>query len=321
MRQQDYDGDLECILVDDCTPDNSMIIAKSLIDSYHGPINFRILRNPENQGLSCSRNNGMSIAKGDYVFFLDSDDHISNNCIFCLFKQLYLYDYEIDMVVGNSFECRSDTCWRKQEDGVVVLHDHIEIMRNFLRRQIPMMAWNKLIRRDVLLSNNLEFVPQMIHEDELWSFQLYNVVKSVILIPEVTYYYEQNENSIMNSPTYVYHRVEACHTLVYKMIESLVDRELYIEKFFWGISMFMLAEDMLFGNNLPSNLVEKNRILRKQMIYRTINDGRVLIFVFLLLTIMPPCCYLIRFGWFRHKYHVIRSLFKKIAFVFNFVHR
>lgn len=320
MRQQDYDGEIECILVDDCTPDNSMKIAKGLIDSYHGPIHFKILQNSENQGLSCSRNNGVSIAKGDYVFFLDSDDYISNDCFFCLFKQLYLYDCEIDMVVGNSFEYRSDKCWLKQEGGVVVLHDHIEIMRNFLRRQIPMMAWNKLIRRDVLLSNKLEFVPRMVHEDELWSFQLYNVVANVVLIPEVTYYYEQNANSIMNSPTYFYHRVESCHTLVYKMMESLADRELYIEKFFWGIYMFMLAEDMLFGNNQSCNLVEGNRILRKQMISRTINDGRVFIFIFLLLTIMPPFCYLIRFGWFRRKYHVIRSLFKNLALVFDFVH-
>lgn len=320
MRQQDYDGDIECILVDDCTPDNSMKIAKSLIDSYHGPIHFKILQNSENQGLSCSRNNGVSKAKGDYVFFLDSDDYISNDCICRLSKQLYLYDCEIDMVVGNSFEFRSGKCWQKQEDGVVVFQNHIAIMRNFFRRQIPMMAWNKLIRRDVLLSNKLEFAPRMVHEDELWSFQLYNVVTNVVLITEVTYYYEQNANSIMNSPIYVYHRVEACHTLAYKMMESLADRELYVEKFFWGIYMFMLAEDMLFRNNLPCCLFEGNRILRRQMMCRTFNDGRVLIFIFLLLTIMPPFCYLIRFVWFRHKYHVIRSLFKNLALVFDFVH-
>ena len=71
MRRQDFDGDLECILVDDCTPDKSMQIAKSLIDSYQGPVKFRIMRNSENQGLSCSRNNGLNCAKGDYVFFLD----------------------------------------------------------------------------------------------------------------------------------------------------------------------------------------------------------------------------------------------------------
>ena len=64
------------ILVDDCSVDMSMVIAKEIIDHYHGQISFHILSNSENQGPSVSRNNGMMIAKGDYVFFLDSDDSI-----------------------------------------------------------------------------------------------------------------------------------------------------------------------------------------------------------------------------------------------------
>ena len=43
MRQQDFDGDLECILVDDCTPDKSMQIAQSLIDGYQGPVRFNLM--------------------------------------------------------------------------------------------------------------------------------------------------------------------------------------------------------------------------------------------------------------------------------------
>ena len=321
MHQQNYDGYLECILVDDCTPDKSVQIAQSLIETYQGPVEFRIIRNLVNQGLSCSRNSGLLYAKGDYVFFLDSDDYISNDCIHCLSKQLCLNDCTVDMVVGNSYEFRHDKYWQTRDASPIMLNDHIDIMRKFLQIEIPMMAWNKLINRQFLITHNLFFAPKMVHEDELWSFQLYDVVKNVVLIPEVTYFYEQNANSIMTSSANISNRVEACHTLVYKMLESLENKELYIDKYFWGIHMYMLAEDMLFNNEFSSELVSNNAELRTQLLYRTAKDGRWVLFVFLFLTITPPFCYLVRFKWFRHKYHMMNSLFMKFALLFDFIHR
>ena len=320
MRQQDFNGDLECILVDDCTPDKSMQIVQSLIESYQGPVNFKIIRNSVNQGLSCSRNNGLNYANGDYVFFLDSDDYIADDCIGCLAKQLCLCDFAIDMVVGNSYDYGSKKFWQDRDGGIIMMQDHKDIMRRFLQIEIPMMAWNKLINRQFLITHNLFFAPKMVHEDELWSFQLYDVVKNVVLIPEVTYFYEQNANSIMTSSDNYYHRVEAYHTLIYKMLASLDKRELYIEKYFWGIRMYMLAEDMLFDRIFPWELVEKNEEIRRRLFFRAAKDGRWLIFLFLSLTILPPLCYLVRFSWFRHKYHVINTLFRKLALAFDFVH-
>lgn len=320
MNQRDYDGEIECVLVDDCSPDRSMQLAQTLIESYQGPIRFQILHNQNNQGLSCSRNNGLSCAKGDYIFFLDSDDHISKDCIQSLSRQLYLYDGEIDIVIGNSFEYRNGKYWQERGSDPSILRNHTDIMRRFLQIEIPMMAWNKLIRRQFLVENHLLFEPQMVHEDELWSFQLYDVVQSVVLISDVTYIYEQHANSIMTSSAYFHRRIEAFHILVHKMLDSLGNRELYVEKFFWGIHMYMLAEDMIYRSEQSRELVDELCELRSQMIYRTVRDGRISIFFLLLLTIMPPCAYLVRFSWFRHKYHVMTSLFKKLALAFDFVH-
>ena len=89
ILNQTYDC-FECILVDDCSPDMSMDIAKGIIAHYIGPISFRIITNSENQGLSCSRNNGLRIAKGEFVFFLDSDDNLMANSLSFLFVVLSL---------------------------------------------------------------------------------------------------------------------------------------------------------------------------------------------------------------------------------------
>ena len=101
IGQKGLDGFVECILVDDCTPDRSMQIAQKLIGDYQGSIHFRIIHNNENQGLSCSRNNGLKIAKGDFVYFLDSDDYIYPNCLELLSQRLTYNGSLVDMVVDG----------------------------------------------------------------------------------------------------------------------------------------------------------------------------------------------------------------------------
>ena len=70
---------LEVILVDDCTPDSSMEIAKAVInENQNCGMNFVFLKHDHNFGLSAARNTGINAATGDYLFFLDSDDELPN---------------------------------------------------------------------------------------------------------------------------------------------------------------------------------------------------------------------------------------------------
>ena len=85
---------VECILVDDCGGDNSMGIAESFLAeegyrvceygtlvSNQSPLTFRILHHDHNRGPSAARNTGMEVAKGKYIYFLDSDDWIISDCL------------------------------------------------------------------------------------------------------------------------------------------------------------------------------------------------------------------------------------------------
>ena len=320
MEQKNYEGYIECILVDDCTPDQSIAIARELIDAYQGPICFRIIHNPENQGLSCSRNNGLMSAHGDYVFFLDSDDYLSNDCLHCLSLELGKHNCVVDMVIGNSYDKKHEKYWQDPDRTTSLLQDHVDIMRRFLEFEIPMMAWNKLIRRQFLLDNHLLFAPHMLHEDELWSYNVFDIVSSVVLIPDVTYQYEQNTNSIMTSSQNLHHRVEAHHVLINNMLATLNQNDLYVERFFWGIHMYMFSIDFVFQYDLSSELRKKNRIIRRRLLKKAIDDGRLFIAVFLLLTVFPPFIQLVRLGWFRHKYHIITSSFKSMALKCDLFH-
>ena len=99
VMRQTYKGEIECILVDDCGTDNSIAVAEKLLADYKGAISFRILRHAHNRGLSAARNTGTDAATSDYIYYLDSDDYISDDCLEVLAEPLKSREY--DMVVGD----------------------------------------------------------------------------------------------------------------------------------------------------------------------------------------------------------------------------
>lgn len=68
--------DVEIILVEDCSKDNSWEICKKLVEKYS---NIKIVRNERNRGVSYTRNQGIKAATGEYTMFVDSDDWIAEN--------------------------------------------------------------------------------------------------------------------------------------------------------------------------------------------------------------------------------------------------
>ena len=79
---------LEVIIIDDCGTDNSMAIIDSYLTSDQHDIT-RIIHHHKNQGLSIARNTGINNANGEYLYFIDSDDYITSNCIKTLAELAY----------------------------------------------------------------------------------------------------------------------------------------------------------------------------------------------------------------------------------------
>lgn len=196
-------GRIECILVDDCGLDNSVQIANEIIDSYKGPIEYRIVRHRINKGLSAARNTGLKAARGEWVFFLDSDDWIQPDCLESLVKSQYKYPQS--EIVISSME--SDNDWVAQEalvgreDIPEYTEDRLWIMKGLLSRPVlfPLSAWNKLYKKEFLIENNLFFLEGFIREDEIWSFDYSKYVKCVAFNKKNTYHYRVNPNGIVST--------------------------------------------------------------------------------------------------------------------------
>ena len=88
LFEQTYQN-IEYIFVDDCTPDKSVEILKSVIERYPNRKPYvRIIKHKKNRGLGSARNTAVDAAKGEFLMHVDSDDWIDNDCVrLCVEKQ------------------------------------------------------------------------------------------------------------------------------------------------------------------------------------------------------------------------------------------
>ena len=201
VMKQSYTNDIECILINDCTKDQSIEIAKNLIENYDGNIDFKIYEHSVNGGLSAARNTGILEAKGDYLYFLDSDDYITPDCIKVLAETAQKFPKAQIVQAGaeattKGFEYLSLKSTKLKE----YTEDKRYIKREMLMAHYPPTAWNKLIKRDWLLKHNLFFKEGLLHEDDYWNFFAAKHVTAYTICKQDTYLYNIRPGSITQAP-------------------------------------------------------------------------------------------------------------------------
>ena len=213
--------DYEVILVDDCGTDRSMRIVNDYIRSTLVALftkndnKCRIVRHERNRGLSAARNTGTAVAKGKYVFYLDSDDTITPDCLKMLVAEAERT--EAELVVGD-IRVTGDDRWIPRLKDVPDTND---CFHSYLQGKYYMMAWNKLVRRDFLERNKISFVEGLIHEDCAWSFKVACVAKKIAFVHKETYNYLVRSNSIQTGKDFTKHFDAYCALLQYYADEAM----------------------------------------------------------------------------------------------------
>jgi len=204
VAQQSYTEGVECILVDDCGTDNSMLLVQDFINNYNGDIHFRIVKHTRNRGLSAARNTGITNASGEYVLFVDSDDTIYTDCL-KFFMEVAKKFPDAEMIAAGAKTNRKD--WEKLFTMEKDFPDYADnpqwIARTMLMRGglkgIPLTAWNRLVKKDFLQKYQLFFMEGVLHEDELWNFILAQKLSRIALCKHNTYFYRTRPQSIMTN--------------------------------------------------------------------------------------------------------------------------
>lgn len=182
-------ANIECIIVNDYTPDTSFIIAKNIVKSYQGSIDFKFVEHEKNKGLSEARNTGVKMATGHYYFFLDSDDAIPPTSIEKLVETALLNDCpEIVMGVTKGVDANGNNV-EVSSAQTKSFHDNSEVFQGYLNNLWYVIACNKLVKKDIFADHKTFFLPGITHEDVMWSFEISTYVNKIILCPFVTYHY------------------------------------------------------------------------------------------------------------------------------------
>ena len=189
--------DFEFILINDGSDNYHPLTGKMIIDfqeEFQG--RMRVVDNLINIGQGESRNRGIQLAQGDYIFFIDSDDYIYDDALETLYNNLI--SESADISIGNftrkKYREMSGIRTYTREQALAVLCNYPD--NEFLGRMIPQVAfntlWNKVYKREVF--EGVKFVSGHPHDDTLVSHQILWNVDKVVFTNKLTYLYRPGGN-------------------------------------------------------------------------------------------------------------------------------
>ena len=205
--------DIQIILVNDGSKDNSGNIAKEYEQNNKDRI---IYVEKENGGLSDARNYGLKYATGDFIAFLDSDDYIEKNA----YEEMYNKAIEEN---ADYVEC--DFIWEfpnKIRVDKQYPYKNKKEMISFVR----VVAWNKLIKRQLITDNNLEFPKGLRYEDVEFTYKLIPFINKFTYVDKPFIHYVQREGSIVNVQN---ERTAEIFTVLDNVIEFYKKNNIYEE--------------------------------------------------------------------------------------------
>ena len=177
--------DMEVIIVNDGSKDSSKQKIEKYLKKYPG---IKYLEK-ENGGLSDARNYGMQYATGEYIAFLDSDDYVEET----MYEEMYNMAQKeaADMVECNFIWEYPD---KKREDIGAVYNSKREMVE-----KARVVAWNKLIKRELLEKTGVKFPIGLRYEDVEFFYKLVPYLEKVSFVKKCFVHYIQRGNSIANT--------------------------------------------------------------------------------------------------------------------------
>jgi len=189
-RSQTY-VNLEIILVDDGSPDK----CPDICDKYLELDNRIKVIHKNNGGLSDARNAGVKVAKGDYIFFLDSDDWIHSKTIEIMVNSINKYNAEL--VVCN-YSIEEDFINEENCDINMIHFEELksnQALMNMYSNDAFITAWGILLKKE--LAEKIPFPKGKIHEDEFTTYKYYLSSEKILYIDFPFYKYFRRIDSIM----------------------------------------------------------------------------------------------------------------------------
>ena len=209
-------NDTEIIMIDDGSTDSS----KDIMDQYALKYPYMKAIHQQNMGVAVARNTGLALSNGEYVWFVDSDDEVTNDSMDIIVRSINTND-GVDIFLFDAIKINNekeekwshfDLVWTIADSSLNTLLsagtlyypivDRLKSVR-FPKTDIPLAApWDKVIRRHFLYENDIRFNEKLkVLDDMVFSMELFDNSQKTQYLKEEIYKYRYVSDSITHKYT------------------------------------------------------------------------------------------------------------------------
>lgn len=240
VQEQKYKN-YELILIDDGSIDNS----KEICEKYLEKDKRISLFIKKNEGVSKARNFGLSKANGKYIYFVDSDDILNEDCILSFIKEAENYD----LICSGYYEMFVNKIIEKK---IINFRNEIkkeEILMGVLNNNnIRGFLWNKFFKKDIIDKYDIKFQEDIkFLEDALFVCEYISHCNKICVIPQCLYYYRMRKSSSVYSSN---------------KIESVRKAYIKLEKYYKNINEIYWYNYLMFYYNNKLNLNSDEKYIK-----------------------------------------------------------
>lgn len=251
IQAQEYD-DWEIIVIDDCSPDRSIPIAREMAAADP---RIRIVCHEENKGVSEARNTGIDESVGRYIWFMDSDDYVDPDLLIKVKKSLEKNPAEV--VLFGLIEEYYDRSGKLDYTHVICPKNTLLDSQEALRREVITLEqqtlygypWNKVYQADYLKEKKFRYESVALNEDFLFNVKVFMDIQKLNLLAFAPYHYGKRQNTSLTNKF-----VPEYFPLHKRRIELLYEQHQY-----WGLCTKEVRQTLgsLYGRYILSAL-ERN---------------------------------------------------------------
>lgn len=254
LKNQTYKN-LEIILINDGSTDNSEQICRK----EEKQDNRIVFINKKNGGAASAKNEGLKVAKGDYIAFVDSDDFIEPDMIEYMVNTIKKYN--ADIIQCSFTNLYKNTEKFKQDTIVEQKISSKDFLELFLTKWDSSLFWNKLFKREVI--ENIFFTEGRCIDDEFFTYKCVINSKSIVTSNKIVYNYRMRKSGVMKSESsqkqilkdrvdYLYERYELVRKIYKDLDKSFLE---HLLTYYLIISKDYYVDEKLLDymkNNLKS---------------------------------------------------------------------
>lgn len=211
--------DIEVILIDDGSTDRSSTVAKKYADHNENIVYVR----QENFGQGIARNKGLNLAKGKYIYFLDSDDYLTEGTMEKCYTlaeinnaDIITFNSKTDKIDSSNFtvDYSSKRFYKTHLEGVSYLYESLN------QNKLAVPVWLYFYKAEYLRSKKIQFLP-VLYEDKIFTIQLLLNNPKIVYLNEILHYRRIREYSTMTQKKNIKHLKGAYENVLFSYNEYL----------------------------------------------------------------------------------------------------